>query len=158
MSTILGWTNIKQPTLYQDRNECTDLVSNQGKAGIRIRKASYPYRDFTIRNRQYQVKSQIDKIQNSPLTHYLLMYQNENGHISQVYLIDIQAMRKQNLFQIMKTNYKSNHDSTGFYYLSLAKLKALNCIVWQFIQPTSHITYKGAKKQQLGTPTKFVTI
>lgn len=136
MYTVCDWTNIHQPTLYQDRNECTDLVSNQGKAGIRIRKASYSYRDFTIRNRQYQVKSQIDKIQNSPLTHYLLMYQNENGHITQVYVIDIQAMRKQNLFQIMKTNYKSNNDSTGFYYISLNYLIMSNCVIWYYIGTT----------------------
>lgn len=157
MSTILGWTNIKQPSTYQDRNQCTDLVSSQGKAGVRIRKASYSYRDFTIRNRQYDTKSEIDKIYNSPLTHYLLMYQDNYGNIVQVYIIDVQAMRQHNLFQHMKSNYQSNHDSTGFYYLSLAKLKALNCIVWQFIQPKSHIAYKGAKKQQLGTPTKFAT-
>ena len=129
--TILDWTNIHQPSLYMDQNQCTDVVSKQGYAAVRIRKSSYPYRDLTIRNRQYNIKSQIDKIQSSPLTHYLLMYQQNNA-IKQVYLIDVQQMRKQHIFNIMKTNYQSNHDNTGFYYISLQYLRNSNCIIWEY--------------------------
>lgn len=133
--TILDWTNIHQPTLHQDQHQCIDLVSKQGYAAVRVRKASYIYRDLTIRNRQYNVSSQIDKIQNSPLTHYLLMYQS-NNHITQVYIIDVQQMRNKDLFNYMKANasnhYQTNGDSTGFYYISLQKLKDNNCIVWSY--------------------------
>lgn len=133
MSTVCGWTNIHQPTLHQDMKQCTDLVSNQGKAAVRIRKASYRFRDLTIRNKQSDCKSQIDKIQNSPITHYLLMYQNQNtGTIQQVYIIDVDQMRRQKIFGIMLYNYMSNNDGTGFFYISLEYLRNTDCLLWEY--------------------------
>lgn len=131
----LGYTNIRCGTLNQDRKQCTDIVA-QDKYGIkktfglRIRTAKYRnFSDFTVRCKDER-RSQIQKIWTSPITHYIYAWQNQEGILDRIYVLDMLKFKvSKTAKEQMLRNYKSNQDGTGFFYISLQRLDQLGMII-----------------------------
>lgn len=131
----LGFSNIRMSTENEDQKQCTDLIAydedgNQKTFALRIRTVNYRcYNDFTVRVRENTI-SEIQKLWTSPVTHYIYAWQNTDGVLDRIYVIDMQKFKQsQTAITQLKRNYKSNYDGTGFNYISISRLNQLGIVI-----------------------------
>jgi hypothetical protein len=130
------WSNARIGTTEEDLTQATDLValSSGASFAVRIRRCGYDkrYKDLTIRSYNHGNRTEIDKLRAGYGDYYLYCWTDcDSELISSYWLIDLAKLRAANLLD--KKTQMSNHDGTGFIYISRKQLIQADALLvdWQ---------------------------
>lgn len=119
----------------EDMKYSTDLKIKitAGDVAVRIRRDT-PYRDFTIRAKNGNSKTEIHKLREGYCDWYLYLWTKENK-ISEWILIDLNKMREADLFSEQRPIKMNKDGYTGFVTYTIKELEYNSCII------SRHINY-----------------
>ncbi len=137
--------NIKVASFEEDYKHARDLnltlICSRGHIGVRVRRESIKYRDFTIR--AYQSGSpyptEREKILNNEIDLYIYMWLKKDGVDYMV--IDIKAMNDKHILERYTEVTKNTDDNgkTGFNTIPIPALRLNGCIIKESIRASRHI-------------------
>ena len=123
---------IKVASYQQDVKQATDMVmsiSGMKSVAVRLRRASYAYRDLTIRAvRSSGAKTELEKIKAGNGDFYLYGWTHD-FQISEWMLVDLARLRSSGLLN-QPHNLITNADwRTGFIAISYRMLRLYGCVI-----------------------------
>lgn len=114
----------------KDTQEATDMIIKieGGDVALRVRDASKPYRDLTIRSKsKYGGRTEIDKIRDGFGDWYLYGWGN-GGYVKEYILVDLDKVREFGLLEGRREipNYDG---ATRFINIEIGELQMCGCII-----------------------------
>ena len=134
----------------KDTQEATDMIIKieGGDVALRVRDASKPYRDLTIRSRSSNGgRTEIDKIREGFGDWYLYGWGN-GGYVKEYILVDLDKVREFNLLDSRKEI--QNYDGrTKFINIEIGELQMCGCLVAQNLSETTQAKVNNYIKNKL---------
>lgn len=121
---------IRLGTPKEDMEQAADMVLeiNGGTIGVRIRKDSYKFRDFTIRSSTPSgYATEIDKLRSGYGDWYVYAWCNDKL-ITEYMIIDLHKVRLSGLLDMQRSE-KRNHDATKFIAITPDELRQAGAMI-----------------------------
>lgn len=124
--------SVEEASDDEDKHHATDfnIIIVGGVVAVRIRRSDCRYRDWTIRSRILQGKTELAKLLDGYGDWYLYCWTNKNAVIKEWILIDLERVRSSNLLNIItKKPDIPNGDGTYFKSVSIGELNINDCLL-----------------------------